>query len=450
MLSVDLRNMYENRLGQGLRTSDVELISDVFSGARERFRSEKPGLGYTKLPYAFDALKQEFALVDRLMDGKNTIVVVGIGGSDLGTRALSKALGGQYHNETNRQPKLYFTGDTTDPDALADLVEVLDFKTTLFLVVSKSGNTIEQASTFVYFRDLVRQQLGDGAEVKHFLFLTDATSGTLRHLAETARYQALPIPGDVGGRFSVLSSVGMVPAHLLGLNVEGFLQGAADLDQQLSEWDYASDTIMSYVALNYMYYRNNHNVAVVMPYKYALYDFAKWYQQLWAESLGKASNVDGEQVNVGITPVAALGPVDQHSQLQLYNEGPNDKLITFIVAQNSKNDLELPKNYEGIEAYAFLQGKKFGDLLKYAQQTVAFDLARNGRPNCTITLPQVDEYHMGQLFYFFEVAVTYMGYLLNINPFDQPGVEASKNALYGILGKEGYEQERADFENFNN
>jgi glucose-6-phosphate isomerase len=438
--------MFSERLGSGISKSEIENIKQELKSVKEKFLNTD--LGYKKLPYNFDSISRDLETADKLAEGMDTIVVIGIGGSDLGTRALQRALNHQYYN-SNRgvAKKLYFSGDTTDPEAISDLLDIINLETTLFFVVSKSGNTIEQGSTFVYFRELIKAKLGDEAVIKHFAFLTDPISGTLRELSSRDGYIAMHIPSDVGGRFSVLSTVGMVPAHLVGLNIEEFLRGARELDESIKGSE--SDMILEYVAAQYLYYKQNKKISVMMPYQYSLFEFAKWYQQLWAESLGKRVNAKGEVVYEGATPAAVLGPTDQHSQLQLYNEGPNDKLFTFIISEESRRNIQLPENYTGVEQYGFMKGRSFHEILKYEMETTAFALTKNERPNATITIPTLNEYYIGQLFYFFEVAVTYMGYLLDINPFDQPGVELSKNAMYGILGKSGYEKEMADFEEYN-
>jgi len=446
MLKIDLINATDKKLLNGVKASDIDQIETKLENAKQKFMTEKSQLAFANLPHDFENLKKELAKVDEYSKNFNTIVVIGVGGSDLGARALHRALNHQYHNQTAAK-KLYFTGDTTDPESISDLVDVLDLSQTLFIVISKSGNTIEQSSAFVFFRNLVITNLGVGEELNHFVLLTDAETGTLRKIANEKGYKTLT-HGPVGGRFSVLSTVGMIPAHLIGLDVSQFLKGAQDLDLQLSSSDISNDLVMQYVATQYIYYKQGKNISVMMPYVYALADFAKWYQQLWAESLGKKLDNDGKVVFEGFTPTAALGPVDQHSQLQLYNEGPNDKFITLLVSENSRKDLRLPENFYGIEVFEFMKGRSFHDILKFALETTAFSLTRNDRPNVTITIPQIDEYHLGQLFYFFEVATAYMGYLLNINPFDQPGVELSKNAMYGVLGKEGYEEVKKEFEDY--
>ncbi len=465
MLKLNVKNSLQSSLKSGISAADLALVSDKLASVRATYLAQKPDLGFTRLPEELETMQYDLQLAKAMAKDMEAIVIIGIGGSDLGARAFHRALNSQYHNESiekdkreinpdslisamlKAEAKVYFAGDTTDPSAILQLVEVLNLSKTLFIIISKSGNTIEQASSFIYFRNLVVTTLGQEAAKQHFLFLTDPSTGTLRDLANKLGYKAISVPSDVGGRFSVLSSVGMVPAHLIGLNVAEFLRGAADL-QKAHEAEASNDMIAEYVAVQYQHYLAGKDLSVMMPYNYNLWEFAKWYQQLWAESLGKKLDNQGKLVNTGMTPIAALGPVDQHSQLQLYTEGPNDKFFTFIISEQPVKDLQLPQNYQGVEAFDYLKGKTFADILALEHSTTAFSLAENDRPNVTIQVPVLDEYHLGQLFYFFEVAVSYMGILFDVNTYDQPGVELSKNAMFGALGKSGYDKEKQAYEKY--
>lgn len=434
MLKIDFQNILDGRLFGGLSTSDFNKLQSDFIKIKDRYKGES--IGFKALPFEYENLKQSFDLVSQMSATFEYIVVIGIGGSDLGTRAIVEAL----KNKVTK--KILFGGDTTDPDAISELLAQIDLKSTLFLVVSKSGNTIEQGSLFVYLRDLVSTQLGKTEVTKHFVFLTDPVQGTLKALSRREGYQTIDIPSEVGGRFSVLSSVGMIPAHLAGLDVKAFLDGAKEAHDNY-------DLAFQYALALFCFYKNDKHIDVLMPYKSSLEGFAKWYRQLFAESLGKKLNMQGIDVFEGITPVAALGPVDQHSQLQLYNEGPNNKVITFIYVEKPIKDIALPANFESLEEYKFLKGRSFNELLKLELETTAYALTKNKRPNMTISIPELNEFYLGQLFYFFQITVTYLGFMMNVDPFNQPGVELSKNAMYGVLGKEGFEQYKKDLELFN-
>lgn len=441
---------------EGIQTDSPEFakVLKLVKSAKKEYLATKEQYGFRDIVRLTEDQKLDLQLAKAMAKGKNAVVVIGIGGSDLGMRAIANALLSLYHNEEqDKNPqqdslKIYFAGDTTDPKSLLDLSAVLELEKTIFLVISKSGNTVEQASTFVYLRNLVAKSLGEQAAIDQFLFITDPESGTLRELSKKHGYRAVSIPSNVGGRFSVLSNVGLVPALLVGVEVEQMLQGAADLQsfhEEISEDNLLDDPIAKYVATQLYYYRKEKNISVMLPYNYALGSFSKWYQQLWAESLGKALDKEGKTVNVGMTPTAALGPMDQHSQLQLYNEGPKDKFVTLIIAENPEKDLFLPQDYKGLEQFAFLKDKRFYEILQLEKETTAFALTSNGVPNVTLQLPTLDAYHLGQLFYFFEVSVALFGLILNVDAFNQPGVELQKNAMLGVLGKPGYEKERAAF-----
>lgn len=461
-MKIDFRNVLEDKVGEhGLPKNFVLSMEDEVKSVKTKFLQEKENLGFTKLGYEeySSRLKEVLKETEKLGKSHDTVVVIGIGGSDLGARAVFQALCHQFHNqmiEHGKTPekylknakKMYFLGDTTDPQPLSNLFDLVDLETTLFIVVSKSGNTIEQASNFVQIRDRIIAELGEGKEVDHFLFITDPKSGTLRALSQRHGFKTASVPQNVGGRFSVLSTVGMIPAQYMGLDTEKMLQGAKDLDEELAQLDYKQDYALKYAVAQLLMGQKDKNITILMPYIYSLYDFSRWFKQLWGESLGKKVNKDGEVVHTGTTPVAALGPTDQHSQLQLYNEGPNDKLITFITAEKSKNNMKMPADYDGVQEYEFFKGHDMQEILNAEHATTAYALTKNNRPNITISIEKLDEYTLGQLFYFFEVVTAYMGYFLNIDAYNQPGVELSKNAMYGYLEKEGYEKEREEFEKF--
>lgn len=430
MLKIDFRNSLEESLGLGLSDAVLQEMEIKYKSVMEKFQTED--IGFKKLPNSFESLKTDLEKAQKQFSEFASMVVIGIGGSDLGTKSIVSALKSSVLGK-----QIKFAGDTTDPDAISGLISSIDLSSTLFIVVSKSGDTIEMSSLFVYLRDLILREFGKESLSRHFLFITDPIQGTLKALSRREGYQTIDIPTDVGGRFSVLSSVGMVPSFLVGLKVEDFLKGAKELDLGLA---YRYALIVSW------YYRNGVDINVFMPYKYNLRYLSLWYQQLVAESLGKKFNSRQEQVFEGITPISALGPVDQHSLLQLLNEGPNNKLVTFLRVEKSESQLNLPTDYQDIEEYEFLEGKSFSELLALEQETTAYSLTQNKRANITIELASLDEYHLGQIMYFFEVVVTLVGFLLDINPFDQPGVELSKNTLYGVLGKEGYDQYKRDFD----
>lgn len=453
-MKIDFRNISSPRIKEnGLNSDDFNQFSVKAASVKTQFLKDKSSLDFVKLLEQLDVVNAAVSKAKATAAGMRAMVIIGIGGSDLGARAIFKALNHTHHNLLARAGKLpssmeiYFLGDTTDPVVLQETLDVLPLAQTLFLVVSKSGNTIEQASTFVYLRDQVLKTLGMEAVKKQFLLLTDPQTGALRELANREGYATIDHP-EVGGRFSVLSVVGMVPAALMGHDPTEFLRGARDLAAELDDNNAADDFALTYAAWHYLYASQGKSMTVLMPYIYNLCELALWFRQLWGESLGKKVNNQGQAVYAGTTPVAALGPTDQHSQLQLYNEGPNDKVFTLLTATSSRKDIDMPTDYSGVEAFSFFSGRKLHEVLNLELETTAFALTQNSRPNLQITIPILDAYNLGKLFYFFELVTAYMGYFYDINTYDQPGVELSKNAMFGVLGKPGYEKNKSEFEQF--
>lgn len=352
---------------------------------------------------------------------------------------------GQKPEPRNPKPgtRLYFAGDNTDPKELADLLDVLDWEQTAVNVISKSGDTVETMSAFVYLRQRLIDELGEEEAKRHIIVTTDAEKGSMRQIVDREGYRNLAVPNNVGGRFSVLSTVGLFPLAFAGIEIDQLLAGGLDLDEQLDAEPFMQNGPLIYAALQYLgYTRRQQNISVLMPYADGLRGLAQWYRQLWAESLGKKVDLTGKTVNVGQTPVAAVGATDQHSQAQLYIEGPFDKLVTFVTVEESSRSALLETD---LSELAYLNGLELNDMLLTEAKSTAVALAHNGRPNGTITIPQLDEFYLGQLLYFFEVACAYMGDLLGINTYDQPGVELGKQLMYAQLGRQGFEDKLNEF-----
>lgn len=400
----------------------------------ERIQSRKLAgeLGFTKLPNQEAEVVEVEKLAAAIRQEFSNVVVVGIGGSDLGTRALHRALNHQFYN-LREKPRLFFLGDTTDPAAIQEVLEVVTLPETVFLVISKSGNTIEQLSTYTYVRQKMIEKVGAEPSKKHFICVTDAQEGTLRQIVEREGYRSLPFPFDVGGRFSVFSAAGLLPLAVVGVHIRALLHGARDFDQLDGHSGPAANSALQYALLQYESFQAGRPISVFMPYIYGLRDVSQWFRQLWAESLGKSPQS-------GPTPLASLGPTDQHSQMQLYMEGPKDKVVTFVMAKESAVDLKLPESFADLEGVNYLSGHSFFEILEAEYQASVAALAQAGRPSCTIYLEKVDAYHLGQLLYMLELAVTYGAALFQVNVFDQPGVESGKKHMYGILGRPGYEE----------
>jgi glucose-6-phosphate isomerase len=372
------------------------------------------------------------------------LVVIGIGGSALGTTALATALLPFYWNElssTRRRhgPRLYVL-DNVDPDETAALLDRLDMERTLVNVISKSGTTGESMAGYLVVRQRLEAIVGSRAVKEHLVFTTDPSGGTLRQIGDAMGVPMFDLAPGVGGRFSVLSPVGLLPAALTGMDVQGLLAGARDMATWIKESGGWENPASAFAGVQYLQdVQFGRRISVMMPYSAHLRDVADWYRQLWAESLGKTVDRQGRTVNVGPTPVKGLGVTDQHSQLQLYAEGPDDKIITFLGVAEFAQTVQIPAPGPEAEALAYLGGHSLAELLWAEQKSTAWALAQNGRPSLTITLPKVDARSVGALIYMLEMATAVAGELYDVNAFDQPGVELSKKATYALMGRAGYE-----------
>jgi glucose-6-phosphate isomerase len=341
--------------------------------------------------------------------------------------------------ERHGSPRV-FVVDNVDPDEVAGLYEHLDLDTTLFNVVSKSGTTAETMAAYLVAHRLVEQSVGRIRLPEHFVFTTDPYGGVLREIAHAEGIRTFSIPTGVGGRFSVLSPVGLVPAAIAGIDVRGLLEGARAMQEWIAEADVVSNPAYLYATMLYLQHTRYHRmIDVMMPYSRRLEKVGDWFRQLWAESLGKAVSRSGETIHAGLTPVDALGATDQHSQIQLYTEGPDDKVITFLRVEEFTHEVPLPAQ-PGVDALAYLGGRSMAELINAEQEATAWALARRGRPSMTITLPRVEASTLGQLLYLLQVATAVAGEFYDVDAYDQPGVELGKRATYALMGRPGFHE----------
>lgn len=451
---LDYNNMLSPRLGggHGIDPARLEAMGERFRAAHAdaQERRQSGELGFYALPDETETV----AAIERFADGVgqtfSTIVVLGIGGSALGTIALRTALLHPFWNELSDEerdffPRLYVL-DNVDPATIAPFLDRLDIRRTLFIVASKSGGTAETMSQYLIVRKRLQAELDDGY-VRHLLFVTDPAKGVLRKIADAEGIATLPVPPTVGGRFSVLSAVGLLPAAMVGIDVRALLAGAAEMRERCGGGELAGNPAGVFAALQYLADTGKGaNVHVMMPYSDPLKDVADWFRQLWAESLGKARTRDGRDAFVGPTPVKALGTTDQHSQVQEYVEGPFDKTITFLAVRESPVDLEIPNLHPDLDELAYLGGHTLNELLNTERLATEAALAKRGRMNMTIELPRVDARALGGLFMLLEIATVYAGWFYGIDPMDQPGVELGKQLTYGIMGRQGYDTFKQEWE----
>jgi glucose-6-phosphate isomerase len=378
------------------------------------------------------------------------VVVLGIGGSALGARALHQALSHPQYNifpmaRRHHRPALW-VADNVDPDYFYGLLDGLDLRRTAFNVISKSGSTAETMAQFLFACQLLKTRVGEEKARERLIVTTDPDKGALRELVRRERFPSLSIPPNVGGRFSVLSAVGLLPASLVGIDVKELLAGARYMDQRLRNSEPEHNLAYRLAAIFYLFAAaKGRPMLVLMPYATTLSGLAEWFCQLWAESLGKELALDGRVVHAGSTPVKAVGATDQHSQLQLYMEGPHDKLIVFLEVEKFKHQVEIPRLFDHQEELAYLGGHSLNELLDLERQATAFNLMKAGRPSVTLKLPKINPFTVGQLIYLLEVATIAAAALFGVNPLDQPGVEGGKQTTYGLLGRPGFEARKQEF-----
>jgi glucose-6-phosphate isomerase len=430
MIRIDFSNLMQDAVGRNGLTNDdfksinIKKITEIIQTSR-----------YPELEF-LDLHKADISQIKEL--GKyaskfENFLLLGIGGSALGPRSILEALS-PFHNLKNR-PRV-FIYDNVDPATLRHILDLIDLKKTVINVITKSGSTAETIASFMIIWKRLQEQSLKPEE--HIIVTTDPEKGNLRKIVKDYCLMSLPIPQGVGGRYSVLSAVGLLLAEAINVNTDEMLKGAKDIHQKCMNDDlWQNPAYIFSSGLYLMQQLKNKGITVIMPYADRLKPFSEWFCQLWAESLGK----DGK----GLTPYPSVGTTDQHSQLQLWMEGPEDKVVVFLSIEDYGADISIPEVFHDMEGLSYLSGHSLGELIRIEQEASEIALAKNGRPSITIKLPKIDAYHLGQLFHFFEIATAIAGFLYEINPFNQPGVEEGKNLTYGMMGKKGYEAKKEEF-----
>lgn len=447
-LRIDYTNMMGDVVQGGVAAGDWTSAPDAFRRAHAGLgrRRDAGDLGFLALP-TDDALHRQTTDFAARVRGKfDDVVVLGIGGSALGPIALRTALLAPQWNSLSKderggQPRMHVL-DNVDPRTISALLARLDLERSIFVVISKSGGTAETMAQYLVVRERLNEKTKD--PTSHLVFVTDPVKGALRDLAKTENIPALDIPPAVGGRYSVLTPVGILPAALVGMDTAQLLAGAKDIAARCTGDDLAKNPAGVFATLQYLAdTKLGRHIHVLMPYSDPLRDIADWFVQLWAESLGKHRE-KGDK-GVGPTPMGALGATDQHSKVQLFMEGPPDKTISFIAVNEVQSDVAIPKLHSDVKELGYLGGHHLGELLSIEQRATAGALARRGRPNMTIHVDRVDAWHLGALFMLLEIATIYAGELYGVNPLDQPGVELGKQFTYAMLGRADAEQARQEW-----
>jgi len=448
-LTIDYTNMMADVVAGGVAASDWEAAGRDFGRVHAGLlrRRSAGELGFLDLPGDAKLLAQSTSFAERAKGRYDDVVILGIGGSALGPIALRTALLAPSWNalskeERRGQPRMHVL-DNVDPHTIDALLRRLTLDRTLFVVTSKSGGTAETMAQYLVIRARV-EAVRPGRAADHFVFVTDPDKGALRAIAKQEGIPAVDIPANVGGRFSVLTPVGVLPAALVGIDVHKLLEGAGAIATQSSGDVLRKNPAGVFAVLQFLAdTRAGKHIQVLMPYSDPLRDLADWFVQLWAESLGKHRKPDDG--GVGPTPLAALGATDQHSQVQLFMEGPADKTIGFIAVKERPTDVEIPSLHGDIKELAYLGGHRLGELIDVEQRATAGALAKRGRPNFTIHVDRVDAWHFGALMMLLEIATIYAGEQYGINPLDQPGVELGKQFTYAQLGRPDAEQARREW-----
>jgi glucose-6-phosphate isomerase len=449
-LSLDFTNMMAGALPNGAGISEAQWAgaAEPFAKAHAAVHARVADLGFLTLASNTALLEQSLQIAADVAGRFEDVLLLGIGGSALGPIALRTALCPPRWNELSTaqrggHPRLHVL-DNVDPATIAATLARLDLARTLVLVVSKSGGTVETMAQYLIVRDALASALGEAEAKAHLVFVTDPAVGALRKIANAEGIRTCDIPPNVGGRFSVLSPVGILPAALLGIDVRALLAGAADTTTRAAHPTLASNVPGAFAVMQWLAdTKHGRAVQVLMPYADPLRDLALWFAQLWAESLGK---VRADGTSVGPTPLPAVGATDQHSQVQLFMEGPFDKTVTFVAVNGRLQDGRIPARHADIAELGYLGGHTLGELINIEQRATAGALAARGRFNATLAIDAIDAWHLGALMQTFALATAYAGELYGVDAFNQPGVELGKQFAYALLGRAGSEAAKAEWD----
>jgi glucose-6-phosphate isomerase len=433
MVELDYTNVLDTSVGaapgipmiafEKAAASSKQLIS-VLDAAR------KAGtFGFVDLPFDETAIKDVTGFARE--HAYSTIVVIGIGGSALGPAALESALA------SPKSGKRLVVLDNIDPDFIHDSLEAIDPQETFVNVIAKSGVTAETMSTFAVVRKWMTDALGSRARDR-FAVTTDPEKGDLLQIAREENFRTFVIPPNVGGRFSVLTPVGTLPAALLGFDVAQMMEGARRTVDQCTKPFFENPALVTAFIQFVLERERAKKMLVLFPYSQALWKFAFWFKQLWGESLGKKLDRRGREVYYGQTPTAALGVTDQHSQLQLFIEGPNDKSFLFWAVKEFRHSLKIEHPYNQYDSMGYLQGRDMGELFRAEREATEIALTEAGRPNATVWVDRINEATLGDLIMFSQYVTAYAGELYDINAFDQPGVEYGKKLTFALMGRHGF------------
>jgi len=427
-MTTSLLSYHDEHMRGNLSAAQRVSPSEISDARQDVLQRDKNGeQGWLRILDDRSHLNEVKKTIERFKDIKHWLIL-GVGGSDLGARALLAALRLQ-----GSKTKLYFSGDTTDPEELVSVMDSVPWKQAGINVISKSGGTLETMGAFFVACERLEKAVGVKKAAERIVCTTDPVDGDLHDLAVHKGYGMLSIPKNIGGRFSVLTSVGLFPLGLAGANIGKLVSGACSLRDEWRTETGTGHMVDRYAAWHVAHDRARRQIHVLMPYAASLSSMASWWRQLWAESLGKGKQRNGQKNYDGPTPIVFIGPTDQHSQLQLYQDGPDDKVYTFLTADELRTKMRVPNGVKKLSAISYASGKTFSGLLTAAADGTSSALIEAGRPVGNLRLAKINEESLGALITFFEIATAVAGALYKINAFDQPGVEASKRRVKELL-----------------
>lgn len=428
-----------------IQTKEIEYFTDFIEKAHGMLH-EKTGagsdyVGWVDLPISYD--KEEFARIkkaaEQIKSHSDALVVIGIGGSYLGARAAIEMLSHTFYNQTAKNtPEIYFVGQNLSSTYISQLFDVLEGKNISVNVISKSGTTTEPAIAFRLFRDYMEKKYGKEGAKKRIFATTDKAKGALKKLADEEGYETFVIPDDVGGRYSVLTAVGLLPIAVSGADIDEIMQGAADAYHTYSTPDLSQNNCYQYAAVRNALYRKGKTVELLVNYEPSLHYFNEWWKQLFGESEGKDHK--------GIFPASVDFTTDLHSMGQYVQDGLRQLFETVLFVEKPKTSITIKEDPDNLDGLNYLAGKTIQEVNRKAFEGTLLAHTDGGVPNLVVHLDELNAYTFGQMVYFFEKACGISGYLLGVNPFDQPGVEAYKKNMFALLGKAGFEEQKAELE----
>jgi len=435
----------EKYLSGFVSSTEVEKIAHIaesaYSVVKNKSGAGNDFLGWVDLPVDYD--KDEFARIkaasEKIKKMCDVFVVIGIGGSYLGARAAIEFVKSPLYNNLKKDtPDVYFAGNSISSSALNDILKLCEGKDVCINVISKSGTTTEPAVTFRIFRELLEKKYGEEGARERIFVTTDRARGKLKEFSTDKGYETFVVPDDIGGRYSVLTAVGLLPIAVAGCDIDAMMKGAADARVKYSEPSAATNECIRYAAIRNIMYNKGKSIEILVAYEPAAQMLSEWWKQLYGESEGKD--------NKGLYPASVIFSTDLHSLGQYVQEGLRTMFETVIDFKKSSDTVVIPDDPNNIDGLNFLSGKELHDVNRMAMTGTLFAHNDGGVPNVVLEVEDRSEYSFGYLVYFFELACAISGYMLGVNPFDQPGVEAYKKNMYALLGKPGYEEQKKALE----